>query len=120
MEKIDLGKILEKKEGKMPRSKDGVIVIELMKTEKYSIAYGELLPKEENKKHKMEMQETYYFLQGEGEIIIDGQKTPVKKDVMIKIKPNAEQKLVNKGKEALKFLMVVNPPYNPEKEIVLE
>ncbi|NHK30788.1 MAG: cupin domain-containing protein [Asgard group archaeon] len=120
MEKIDLSKILEKKEGKMPRSKDGVIVIELMKTEKYSIAYGELLPKEENKKHRLEMQETYYFLEGKGEMIIDGQKTPVKKDVMIKIEPNAEQKLVNTGKEKMKFLMVVNPPYNSTKEEILE
>jgi mannose-6-phosphate isomerase-like protein (cupin superfamily) len=120
MEKIDLGKILKNKEGKLPRSKDGVIVIELMKSEKYSIAYGELLPKEENKKHKMDMQETYYFLEGEGEIIIDGQKIPVKKDVMIKIKPNAEQKLVNTGKKKMKFLMVVNPPYNSDKEEILE
>lgn len=120
MEKNNLGKMLEKKEGKIPRSKDGVIVIELMKTEKYSIAYGELLPKEENKKHRMEMQETYYFLEGEGEIIIEGEKTLVKKDVMIKIKPNAEQKLVNTGKEKMKFLMVVSPPYDPSKEEVLE
>ncbi len=120
MEKIDLGKILEKKEGDIPRSKDGVIVIELLKTEKYSIAYGELLPKEENKKHKMIMEETYYFLEGEGIIIIDGDKIPVKKDIMIKIKPNAEQKLINTGIGKMKFLMVVNPPYDPIKEEILE
>ncbi|NHJ47578.1 MAG: cupin domain-containing protein [Asgard group archaeon] len=120
MEKKDLGKILQKDDKKLPRSRDGVLVLELIKTKKYSIAYGELLAKEKNKNHKLASEETYYFLEGEGELIIDGKKTKVKKDVIIIIPPNSEQKLVNTTNNPLKFLMVVSPPYNPDKEKILE
>ena len=79
MEKIDLGRILQKDEKKLPRSSDGVLLLELIKTEKYSIAYGELLPKEKNKNHRLAQEETYYFLEGEGKHTIDGKITTVKK-----------------------------------------
>jgi mannose-6-phosphate isomerase-like protein (cupin superfamily) len=120
MEKFDLSKILKKSDSKLPRSQDGVLVLELIKTEKYSIAYGELLPNEENKKHRLEMEETYYFLEGEGELVIDGEKTVVKKDMIITIPLASEQKLINLSDKSLKFLMVVSPPYDPTKEEILE
>jgi mannose-6-phosphate isomerase-like protein (cupin superfamily) len=120
MEKKDLGKILKKSATEINRSQDGVLVVELVKTEKYSIAYGELLAGEKNKKHKMEMEETYYFLEGKGELIVNDEKIIVEKDIAITIKPGSTQKLINTEKISLKFLMVVSPPYDPTKEEILE
>ncbi len=63
--------VLEEKEEDVIRSKDGVLVFELEKNNEYSMAYGELAVGEKNKKHKLEMQELYYIIQGKGKIDVD-------------------------------------------------
>jgi len=101
-------------------SPDGCKIVELERNEQYSLAYGELGVGEKSKEHKMEMQELYYFIQGKGKITINKREKEIKEGDVIKIPKNAIQKLENIGKETLKFLMIVNPPYDPEKEQVLE
>ena len=102
------------------RSKDGVLVLEIEKNSDYSLAYGELAVGERNKKHKIEMQEIYYIIQGQGKMIVDNQEETIEKGDIITIPTNAIQQMINTGRLILKFLMIVNPPYNPEREEILE
>ena len=101
-------------------SQDGCKIVELERNEEYSLAYGELAVGEKSKEHKMAMQELYYFIQGKGKITINKKEKEIEKGDVIIIPKNAIQKLENIGKEPLKFLMIVNPPYDPEKEQILE
>ncbi|NHJ32739.1 MAG: cupin domain-containing protein [Asgard group archaeon] len=101
-------------------SQDGCKILELERNEQYSLAYGELAVGEKSKLHKMEMQELYYIMQGKGKITLDKEEKKLKKGDVIVIPENVEQKLENIGKETLKFLMIVNPPYDPKKEQILE
>jgi len=114
---IDLEKKIKKQ---FIKSKDGVNVLELEKNDQYSIAYGELAQGEENKKHKMDMQEIYYFIEGKGVLWIAGNEIEVKKGMIVKVKENQEQKIRNTGRKKLRFLMIVNPPYDEKKEEIID
>lgn len=101
-------------------SPDGCKILELEKNKHYSLAYGELAKEERTKLHKMEMKELYYIIEGTGKITVnDKEKEITERDVII-VPENAEQKLENTGNKTLKFLMIVNPPYELEKESILE
>lgn len=101
-------------------SQDGCKILELERNEQYSLAYGELAVGEKSKEHKMEMKELYYIIQGKGKITVNKKEKEIEKGDIIIISENAIQKLENTGNERLKFLMIVNPPYDPEKERILE
>lgn len=101
-------------------SQDGCRILELERNKQYSLAYGELAVGEKSKEHKMEMQELYYIIQGKGKITVNKEEKILEKGDVIVIPENAVQKFENIGKEALRFLMIVNPPYDPEKEEILE
>ncbi|NHJ87099.1 MAG: cupin domain-containing protein [Asgard group archaeon] len=102
------------------KSQDGVRIVELYKNQSYSLSYGELGPKEENKLHKMAMEEVYYIIKGRGVMTIEEEELVIKKGDIIVIKPNYKQKLKNSGRVKLAFYMIVNPPYDPHKEEILE
>ncbi|MGC9781006.1 MAG: cupin domain-containing protein [Candidatus Heimdallarchaeota archaeon] len=112
--------VFEEKETDVTRSKDGVLVFEIEKNNEYSIAYGELAVGEKNKKHKLEMQELYYIIQGIGKIIVESREEVIKKGALIIIPENTTQQIQNTGQEKLKFLMIVNPPFDSEKEEIYE
>ncbi|MBK5113397.1 MAG: cupin domain-containing protein [Candidatus Heimdallarchaeota archaeon] len=101
-------------------SQDGCKILELERNEQYSLAYGELAVGEESKAHKMEMQELYYIIQGKGKITVNKEEKEIEKGDIIILPEEAVQKLENTGKEPLKFLMIVNPPYDSEKEQIVE
>jgi len=101
-------------------SQDGCKILELERNKQYSLAYGELAVGEKSKEHKMEMQELYYIIQGKGKITVNKEEKEIEEGDVIVIPENAKQKLENIGKERLRFLMIVNPPYDPEKEQILE
>jgi len=101
-------------------SQDGCKILELERNKQYSLAYGELAVGEKSKEHKMEMQELYYIIQGKGKITANKKEKKIEKGDIIVIPENAIQKLENTGNERLKFLMIVNPPYESEKERILE
>ena len=111
---------LLKNERQYKKSQDGVKIIELYKNKSYSFTYGELGPKEENKLHKMAMEEVYYIIQGKGIMVIEEEELAVKKGDVIIIKPNCKQKIRNCGRRKLAFYMIVNPPYESQKEEILE
>ncbi|NHJ04686.1 MAG: cupin domain-containing protein [Candidatus Heimdallarchaeota archaeon] len=107
-------------EGKHTKSQDNTEIIELEKNNDYSLAYGELKPGEKNRKHKMQMREIYYFLEGEGIIEIEGEQEKISAGKFVIIPKNAVQWLRNTGEKSLRFLMIVNPPYDQKKEEILE
>lgn len=101
-------------------SQDGCKILELERNKQYSLAYGELAVGEKSKEHKMEMQELYYIIQGKGKITVNKEEKEIEKGDIIVIPEDTEQKLENIGQETLRFIMIVNPPYDPEKEQILE
>ena len=102
------------------KSQDGTVIAEIEINKDYSLAYGELQAKESNKQHTMTMKELYYILDGKGIITVNNSEHSIVKGDVIIIPENAVQKMTNTGRKKLKFLMIVNPPYDPEKEIIFE
>ena len=102
------------------KSQDGTLIAEIEINKEYSLAYGELQGKESSKPHTMTMKELYYILEGKGIITVNNTEHSIVKGDVVIIPENAVQKMTNTGKKKLKFLMIVNPPYDPEKEIIFE
>jgi len=59
--------------------------------------------------------ETYYFLEGEGEIELDGKLHRVKPGMAVMIRPGTRHRAVP-GKGAMKILNIVVPPFDPHDE----
>lgn len=63
--------------------------------------------------------ETYFFLSGIGEIIIEGEVLNVKTGSTVIVPKGVNQYVKNTGSERLVFLCMVSPPWNEEEEEVL-
>lgn len=87
---------------------------------RYSISHSELKPGKKSKLHKMKSSEVYYILQGEGNLLIDDEKTKVSKDQAIFIPSHSKQSIENTGDIDLEFLCIVDPAWKLEDEVVLE
>lgn len=59
--------------------------------------------------------ETYYFLEGEGTVELDGKAHPVKPGNVLMIRPGTRHRAVP-GKGPLKILNIVVPPFDPADE----
>lgn len=59
--------------------------------------------------------ETYYFLDGEGQIELDGKLYPVKPGMAVMIRPGTRHRAVP-GKGPMKIVNVVVPPFDPRDE----
>ena len=101
-------------------SQDGTTIAEIELNNEYSLAYGELKARKSNKQHTMTMKELYFILEGNGIIKVNNFEHQIEKGDVIVIPENAVQKITNTGRKKLRFLMIVNPPYDPKKEIILE
>ena len=86
----------------------------------YSIAQFTLEPGKKSKLHKMKSSEIYYILEGNGEILIDGESFNIEKDDSVYVPPNSKQFIRNSGSENLKFLCIVEPAWKADDEILLE
>ncbi len=102
------------------KGQDGTLIAEIEINKNYSLAYGELKARQSNKQHTMRMKELYYIISGKGIIMVNNFDHKIAKGDVIVIPENAVQKITNTGRRKLKFLMIVNPPYDPEKEVLLE
>ncbi len=102
------------------KSPDGTLIAEIEINKDYSLAYGEIKGKESNKQHTMIMKELYYIIEGKGIITVNSFEHEIAKGDVIVIPENAVQKITNTGRRKLKFLMIVNPPYDSKKEVMLE
>ena len=59
--------------------------------------------------------ETYYFLEGEGQMELDGRLYPVKPGMSVMIRPGTRHRAVV-GKTPMKILNIVVPPFDPDDE----
>jgi mannose-6-phosphate isomerase-like protein (cupin superfamily) len=60
--------------------------------------------------------ETYYFLEGEGTVELDGKTYPVKPGMALMIRPGTRHRAVPGNKGPLKILNIVVPPFDPKDE----
>ncbi len=84
----------------------------------YSLAHAYLNKGEQSLPHQLFHSETYYFLEGQGEIFINDEKQEVEKGDLVYVPPHANQYVKNTGKSRLSFLCIVSPPWSPESETV--
>lgn len=68
---------------------------------------------------RLQSSETYYILEGTGEMRIDEGSVRVQSGQLVCIPPNSTQSIQNIGKTDLKFLCIVDPAWRPEDETVL-
>ena len=85
----------------------------------FSLAHAYLKIGETSLPHRLIPSETYFILEGEGEIFINDKKQTIKKGDTIFVPSNAEQYVKNTGKTNLKFLCIVSPPWSPDTEEVI-
>ncbi len=87
----------------------------------FSLAHAYLETGEASLPHLLRSSsETYYFLEGEGEINIDGKKFSISKGDTVFVPANAAQWVKNTGVTRLVFLCVVCPPWRADDEEVLD
>ena len=86
----------------------------------YSLARGTLAAGGRSKSHVLASSEVYYFLAGEGTIVVDGERAVVQAGSVIYVPPGAKQSLENTGAAELEFLCLVDPAWSAEDESVVE
>jgi len=85
----------------------------------YSLAHAEVLPGETTCCHRIKQSsEVYYIIDGEGLMHINNQQFSVEKGCAIYIPEGANQYIKNVGKNILKFLCIVSPPWQADNEEV--
>jgi mannose-6-phosphate isomerase-like protein (cupin superfamily) len=86
----------------------------------FSMAHAFLEKGETSLPHRLKnSSETYFFLDGEGEIHIEGQVFRVSKNDTAFVPANATQWVKNTGRKPLVFLCIVSPPWSATDEEVL-
>ena len=99
---------------------DGCIIRELLHPANdpvnlpYSIAIATVERDQQSYAHKLEQDEVYYILQGEGCMYIDDESRFVSSGDIIAIPANASQWIENKSEIELVFAAIVSPPWTKE------
>jgi mannose-6-phosphate isomerase-like protein (cupin superfamily) len=70
--------------------------------------------------YHIQTEEIYYVLQGNGCMIIDGEKQDVKTLDGIAIPPGARHKIINTGDDDLVFLCCCTPAYENDDTVITE
>ncbi|BCA56125.1 hypothetical protein W02_32650 [Nitrospira sp. KM1] len=86
----------------------------------YSLAHGTLAPGQRSKLHVLASSEVYYFISGAGRFTIDDQDMEVEAGTTLYVPPGAQQSLQNTGTLTIEFLCLVDPPWKPDDERILE
>lgn len=84
----------------------------------YSLAHAYLGIGEQSLSHQLFHSETYYFLEGKGEIVVNDKKQQVEKGDIVYVPPHADQFVINTGETTLSFLCIVSPPWSPDTETI--
>ena len=94
-------------------TKDGSTIRELMHTGCQSLAEASLAPRRQTERHyHAASEELYYLVAGEGEMEIDGERTPVGVGDAVLIPPGAWHQITATGESELRFLCCCAPPYS--------
>jgi len=92
-------------------TKDGSTIRELMHASNQTLAEATLAPGQQTQRHyHAASEELYYLLSGEGEMEIDGERSPVRPGDAILIPPGAWHQ-ITAGAEELRFLCCCAPGY---------
>ena len=84
-----------------------------------SISHAILGPDQSSLPHKLiNSIEIYYILEGMGKIYINKESNVLKTGQSVYIPSNACQRIKNIGKDDLKFLCIVSPPWRGEDESI--
>lgn len=95
-------------------TKDGSTIRELMHTPAQSLAEATLAPGQSTRRHRHALaEELYFFLEGGGDMEIDGETRVVGHGDAVLIRPGARHGLVA-GKSGARFLCCCAPPYSHE------
>jgi mannose-6-phosphate isomerase-like protein (cupin superfamily) len=77
----------------------------------YSIAVGTVEPGSSTLKHKLEQGESYFILEGEGTMHVSDEACPIAAEELVYVPSEAVQWIENTGKETLRFMVIVHPPW---------
>ncbi len=86
----------------------------------YSLAHGTLAPGKRSKRHVLASSEVYYFIAGQGRLVVDGRTVSVEAGTTVYVPPGGTQSLENVGQNPIEFLCIVDPAWKAEDEDVLE
>jgi mannose-6-phosphate isomerase-like protein (cupin superfamily) len=85
----------------------------------FSLAHAYLKDGEKSLPHRLvKSSETYYILEGQGVISINGHISSVETGDTVFVPPNALQSVHNIGPGKLAFLCIVSPPWSAEDEVI--
>ncbi len=87
---------------------------------RYSLAWAVVQPGEKTLVHTLTHAEVYHILKGSGKMYVNNEENVVTQNDTIYIPPNAVQSIENTGKEALEFLCIVDPAWQPEAEHIIK
>ncbi len=82
----------------------------------YSLAHAEVAVGERTYRHRLHAQEVYYLLAGQGRVHIDDESREVTAGDAVFIPAGSVQWIENTGSSALKFLALVDPPWQAEAD----
>lgn len=86
----------------------------------FSLAHAYLEAGESSLPHKLvTSSETYYFLEGSGSIVVEGQILRIGRGDTIFVPADATQSVLNTGSERLVFLCIVSPPWTSSDEEIV-
>jgi mannose-6-phosphate isomerase-like protein (cupin superfamily) len=83
----------------------------------YSIAIATVEQNQQSYAHKLEQDEVYYILQGEGCMYINDENNFVSSGDIIVIPANSSQWIENKGENELVFAAIVSPPWTKDGDV---
>jgi mannose-6-phosphate isomerase-like protein (cupin superfamily) len=86
---------------------------------RYSLAHAIVPVGGKSVPHRLNTDEVYYILEGDGVMHIDAETAPVSPGDAIDIPPGAVQWIENRGSQELIFLCIVDPAWRREDEEIL-
>ena len=87
---------------------------------RYSLAHGKLASGQRSKLHVLRSSEVYYFISGQGRLIIDDWEVSIEAGTTVYVPPGGAQSLENTGPKDIEFLCLVDPAWKAEDERILE
>jgi len=110
------------------RSPTGEIIYELIGRDedhgavtRHSLAHVTIPPGKSSPKHTHhETEESYFILEGMGEMVIDGEEYHLHPGQAVLIEPGDVHQIWNRGKEDLVFLAICGPAWKLEDHIEVE
>ncbi len=105
---------------------DNSILRELLHPDKadlairYSLAHATVSPKQKTTPHRLKASEIYYIIHGKAIMHIDDESAELTAPCVVYIPPDATQYIENTGSSNLVFFCIVDPPWQPNLENVLD